>query len=95
MLNVDVAREGGDLDNVALEGGDQRVFCLWPVGDDLFRQVLQPRVHLDPTQVSGTHICVIFTGFNIKAPQTILFAFRMYGSPHALIGIFSSRSNEN
>ena len=31
-----------DLDDidVGLEGGDQWVFCLWPVGDDLFRQVL-------------------------------------------------------
>ena len=30
----------GDEDDLDVGGGDQRVFCLWPVGDDLFRQVL-------------------------------------------------------
>ena len=39
---ADLDVEGGeaDLENVDVEGGDQRVFCLRPVGDDLFRQVL-------------------------------------------------------
>ena len=30
----------GDEDDLDVEGGDQRVFCLRPVRDDLFRQVL-------------------------------------------------------
>ena len=38
--DLDVEDGEDDLDSVDVEGGDQRVFCLRPVGDDLFRQVL-------------------------------------------------------
>ena len=48
----------------ALEGGDQRIFCFRPVSDDLFRQVLQPGVHLDSAQVWVLFISV--TPFNCK-----------------------------
>ena len=36
---------------ISLEGSDQWIFCVWPVSDDLFRQVLQQGVHLDSPQV--------------------------------------------
>ena len=44
VVNVDVDLDNvgvdGDEDDLDVEGGDQRVFCLRPVGDGLFRQVL-------------------------------------------------------